>query len=84
VKLEPSSAQIAKVVVCYEKKYMVAGIKFYSEDGACILEVGSFEWGSQKEINLKKGERIVGVKSRLHTNDAANHDSLVFVVGKWE
>ena len=63
---------------------MVAGIKFYSEDGSCVLEVGSFDWGLQREINLKPGERIVGIKSRLHTNDAANHNSLVFVIGKIE
>ena len=50
VKLD--DAVIAKIVVCYEKKYMVAGFKFYDKDGACVLEVGSFEWGSQKEITL--------------------------------
>ena len=50
VKLD--DAVIAKIVVCYEKKYMVAGIKFYDKDGACVLEVGSFEWGAQKEITL--------------------------------
>lgn len=50
VKLEPPNSVISKIVVCYEKKYMVAGIKLYSEDGTCILEVGSFDWGQQKEI----------------------------------
>lgn len=38
---------ISKIVVCYEKKYMVAGMKFYDKEGSCILEVGSFEWGAQ-------------------------------------
>jgi len=45
VKLNPPEAIISKILVCYEKKYMVAGIKLFSQDNKCILEVGSFDWG---------------------------------------
>lgn len=50
VKLD--DAVIKKIVVCYEKKYMVAGIKIFDKDSACVLEVGSFEWDARKEITL--------------------------------
>ncbi len=35
----------------------------------------------EKEIRLSKGERILGVKSRLFRDGTAYHCSLAFVIG---
>ena len=61
----PSNSVIRRIVVCFDGKDYVMGIKFLNANGYELLEVGTF-LHSKAEILLEAEERIVGIRSRLH------------------
>ena len=84
MKIDPVDSEIAKIVVNYVPMGSVRGINFFNRKGIMVLAVGisnSINDYETKVINLLEGERILGVKSRLHTEGSALHNDLVFVVG---
>ena len=65
----------------------IGGIKLLANDGAVLLEAGYWiansAWTHQ-EIPLAQGERLVGVRSKLYSQQAgqsAFHCNMVFVIG---
>ena len=57
---------IGKIQIFYaDGKDYPYGYKFISRANECLLSTGSCS-GKMKEIILKEGERIVGMKSRLN------------------
>lgn len=51
-----------------------------------MLKVG-YETGSTQDIDLKDGERLVGIKSKLYDNSPGNsalHCNMIFVIGTLE
>lgn len=82
--IEPADSEIAKIVVNYVPVGSVRGINFFNRKGREVLAVGisnSLHDYTSKVINLMEGERILGIKSRLHTEGSALHNDLVFVIG---
>ncbi len=82
--ITPKDAPITKIQVWYDDDY-IWGFKFYSNDKV-VLEAGHFE-NEIKEVKLKAGERLVGVKSKLCDNTSEGdtyHCNLVLVIGKLE
>ncbi len=57
-------AQVTKIQVWYTDA--INGFKFYSNDDV-VLEAGHFKC-EMKKVKLEKGERLVGVRSRLDDN----------------
>lgn len=55
---------IAKIEVWYVN--IVHGIKFWNKEGVCTLSAGHTTTGTKQEILLQQGERLVGIKSKLH------------------
>ncbi len=47
-----------------------------------MLNIGTFDAIANKEILLQEGERILGIKSKLHSEGMAWQSDLVFVVGR--
>ncbi len=79
----PNDDQITSIIVHHNDSYVV-GLEFYSNDDV-ILEVGNFlDDLVKKEVKLKVGERLVGVRSKLWDNKSNNavHSNLVLILGK--
>ncbi len=76
-----------RIVLWYkEVDAVLTCIQLFDKNGVQILEVGynaqlRIDHASKfKETILQDGERIIGVKSRLHTY--AQHHDFQFVIGK--
>ena len=58
---------------------MLRGLKFYTKDGAVVLQT-RFDWVANgyktHTVHLEDGERVIGYKSASHrdSNLAANYD----------
>ena len=82
--MEPTDCQVKRILVNYDPSGCVTGFTFYDTEGECVLQVTSGGKFAQREVRLKRGERVVGVKSRKFRDGTAYHCSLVFVIGKIE
>ncbi len=67
---------------------MLVGLKFYSKDGAVVLETG-YDWVTGGYYNthtvlLEEGERVIGYKSRTDPNypDRAYHCDFQLMIGR--
>ena len=65
---------------------MLVGLKFYGKDGAVVLKTG-YDWvaGGYKTqtVYLEDGERIIGYKSRSHSNpNSARHLDFQLIIGR--
>lgn len=82
--IDPADSEIEKIVVNYVPVGSVRGINMFNRKGKEVLAVGlsnSINNYVSKVVHLLEGERILGIKSRQHTEDSALHNDLVFVVG---
>ena len=80
VMINPQQAEVKKIHI-HHGKSVVVGIRFTDKDNKTILEVGLFNLGFiDKHIELKEGERIVGVKSMRDPSDNLWF-GLTFVMG---
>ena len=55
---------------------MLFGLKFYSKDGAVVLQTG-YDWVANgcntHTVHLEDGERVIGFKSRAYNSTNAEH-----------
>lgn len=65
VRIDPPDSQITKILVNYDPTSHVYGIKMFTKEDKCVLSIGRFIGGGNKEILLQEGERILGIRSRL-------------------
>ena len=57
--------------------YLLLGLKFYSRDGAVILQAGAdwIAWGyNTHTVQLADGERVIGYKSRVDAHYDCHYD----------
>ena len=61
------------------------GFRFHSKSGEVLLEVGECTV-PPVEFALAEGERVIGIKSRIHGKGASNtfHCDLQFIIGRLE
>jgi hypothetical protein len=61
------------------------GFRFFSKSGEVLLEVGACP-GLPVEFALAEGERVIGVKSRIHGKGLSRnyHCDLQFIIGRLE
>ena len=49
---------------------MLCGLKFYTKDGAVVLQTGfdwvAKSWSKTHTVHLEDGERVIGYKSRTY------------------
>lgn len=68
VSLKPPGREVKRIVIFCESDSRFAGFQLFDKDGLKLYEPSySYSVGSDfnsKEIILKEGERIIGVKSR--------------------
>ena len=43
-KVEPAGSAIAKILVCYNKGCATYGLKLFTKDGTCVLQLGRFDY----------------------------------------
>jgi len=43
-RIEPAGSAIAKILVCYNKGCVTYGLKLFTKDGTCVLQVGIFNY----------------------------------------
>jgi len=55
-------------VYIFTGSYYICGIEFFDKDDTSILKAGMTEDDLFKEVILKDGERLVGVRSTLLDN----------------
>ncbi len=67
---------------------MLHGLKFYSKDGAVVLETG-FNWAANRNckthtVDLEDGERVIGYKSRTYAKNPnyAYHCDFQLIIGR--
>jgi hypothetical protein len=73
---------IEKIVINYNPKGCVHGIKILSYDKE-IVQTGDFNYMNY-EIELLRGQRVVGVRSKQQTEGEAWHNNLVLIIGWME
>ena len=73
---------VSKIVVNHNVN-IVHGIRMMNKQGQVILETGVFNGGSDKEVNLEDGERVVGIKS-ISDSRYGYWCGLTLVLGKME
>lgn len=54
---------IRKIVVSFDQRNCVEGMKFYDEENNVVLKSGYFRYQT-REIMLEKIDRIIGIESR--------------------
>ncbi len=65
---------------------MLFGLKFYSKDGAVVLETG-VDWNANDypthTVDLEDGKRVIGFKSRTHPSypNYAYHLDFQLIIG---
>ncbi len=70
---------ISKITIYYSDIHDYPyGYKFFSKTGECLLTAGTCT-GKTKDMMLQEGERIVGMKSRIHGN--YYHCDVQFIIG---
>ncbi len=62
------------------------GLKFYSENGAIVLQTG-YDWDTKSwlkthTVHLEDGERVIGYKSRVPYPDHAFHFDFQLIIGR--
>jgi len=81
--LKPDT-EYSKIQVWYGS--YLQGIRFLTKENVCVLQAGRCD-GSQQEIALQPGERLLAVKSKLLDNYSTSntlHCNPVFVLGRLE
>ena len=63
--LKPDT-EYSKIQVWYSSQ--LQGIRFFTKENVCVLQAG-YCTGSQQEIALQPGERLLAIKSRLYENN---------------
>jgi hypothetical protein len=78
--------QVTKIVVYWpESDSCIYGCRFYGKDGNVLLEFGDRFNHTPFEFALADGERVLGIKSRLHDKDSdPRHEDCQFIIGHLE
>ena len=80
VKIQPEGAIVKKIIMYGRTNCQFGGVQFFDSYGNKILEAGSLEKQAIKEIILKDGERLIGIKANEHNKTTYKND-LQFVIG---
>ena len=76
---------IAKITIYYyDSQAYPNGYKFFNKTGECLLTWGNCGGNATKDYILLDGERVVGFKSRLFTQDSPFHNDVQFIIGRLE
>jgi hypothetical protein len=78
--------QVTKIMVYWpEISSCIHGCRFYGKDGKVLLEFGRYFNETPFEFALADGERVLGIKSRLHEKDSnPRHEDCQFIIGRLE
>ncbi len=68
VGIVPANSASAKIQVW--KGTYIYGIKMFDNSGQCVLFAG-YVAGTMEEVQLQEGERLLGIKSKLYSNNTS-------------
>ena len=81
--IQPNDRVVTKIFVRGGVAF-VSGIRLFDSAGTTLLDAGLCNSGNDHNIELEKGERLLGIKSMFSDSSKSYWCGLTFVFGKEE